>query len=214
MITGTGRRRRFSTDDKARVLEGTLAPSAMVSAVAQPTPVDPAAGVHQRRHAREQRRAAPRSRRSSLCRRWLRHTPRNAGASVRAAWSGRSESLRLSRQCDGSDRPWCGDKDGRGGAARLAERRMIGVTGAQGVGGNQAGRLSHGRRRSGTTPGECAYAKSVFPFRLPRIDLARLVYFIATYRIKSHRASNTIGPEAPGCRRLRTGSNCSTCPST
>jgi len=35
VITGTGRRRRFSDDDKARVVEETLAPGAVVSHVAR-----------------------------------------------------------------------------------------------------------------------------------------------------------------------------------
>ena len=35
VITGTGRRRRFSEDDKARVVEETLAPGAVVSRVAR-----------------------------------------------------------------------------------------------------------------------------------------------------------------------------------
>ena len=35
VITGTGRRRRFSDDFKARIVEGTLAPGAVVSAVAR-----------------------------------------------------------------------------------------------------------------------------------------------------------------------------------
>ena len=35
VITGTGRRRRFSDDDKARIIEETLAPGAVVSEVAR-----------------------------------------------------------------------------------------------------------------------------------------------------------------------------------
>ena len=35
VITGTGRRRQFSADDKARIVEETLAPSAVVSEVAR-----------------------------------------------------------------------------------------------------------------------------------------------------------------------------------
>jgi transposase len=35
VITGTGRRRRFSADDKARIVEETLAPDAVVSEVAR-----------------------------------------------------------------------------------------------------------------------------------------------------------------------------------
>ena len=35
VITGTGRRRRFSADDKARIVEETLAPGAVVSEVAR-----------------------------------------------------------------------------------------------------------------------------------------------------------------------------------
>jgi transposase len=35
VITGTGRRRRFSDDDKARIVEETLVPGAVVSAVAR-----------------------------------------------------------------------------------------------------------------------------------------------------------------------------------
>jgi hypothetical protein len=35
VITGTGRRRRFSDDDKARIIEETLVPGAIVSDVAR-----------------------------------------------------------------------------------------------------------------------------------------------------------------------------------
>ena len=35
LITGTGRRRRFSEDDKTRIVEATLAPAAVVSEVAR-----------------------------------------------------------------------------------------------------------------------------------------------------------------------------------
>lgn len=35
VITGTGRRRRFSMEDKAQILEETLAPGAVVSEVAR-----------------------------------------------------------------------------------------------------------------------------------------------------------------------------------
>jgi transposase len=35
VITGTGQRRRFSKDDKARIVEETLAPGAVVSEVAR-----------------------------------------------------------------------------------------------------------------------------------------------------------------------------------
>jgi hypothetical protein len=35
VITGTGRRRRFSDDDKARITEGTLSPGAVVSEIAR-----------------------------------------------------------------------------------------------------------------------------------------------------------------------------------
>lgn len=35
VITGTGRRRRFSADDKARIIEETLVPGAVVSDVAR-----------------------------------------------------------------------------------------------------------------------------------------------------------------------------------
>ena len=35
VISGTGRRRRFSNDDKARIIEETLAPDAVISEVAR-----------------------------------------------------------------------------------------------------------------------------------------------------------------------------------
>ena len=35
VITGTGRRRRFSDDDKARIVEETLVPGAVISAIAR-----------------------------------------------------------------------------------------------------------------------------------------------------------------------------------
>jgi transposase len=52
MITGTGRRRRFSADDKARVVEQTLAPGAVVSEVARRHGLTPQQVFTWRRQAR------------------------------------------------------------------------------------------------------------------------------------------------------------------
>jgi transposase len=41
VITGTGRRRRFSDDDKARIIEETLVPGAIVSDVARRNGLSP-----------------------------------------------------------------------------------------------------------------------------------------------------------------------------
>src|SRR2546426_2040273 len=53
VITGTGRRRRFSEDDKARVVAETLAPGAVVSHVARRYGLTPQQVFTWRREARE-----------------------------------------------------------------------------------------------------------------------------------------------------------------
>jgi transposase len=53
VITGTGRRRRFSDDDKARFVEETLAPDAVVSEVARRHGLSPQQLFGWRRQARE-----------------------------------------------------------------------------------------------------------------------------------------------------------------
>jgi transposase len=52
VITGTGRRRRFSADDKARIVEETLAPGAVVSEVARQHGLSPQQLFTRRREAR------------------------------------------------------------------------------------------------------------------------------------------------------------------
>jgi transposase len=53
VITGTGRRRRFSDDDKARIVEETLVPGAVVSAVARRHGLTPQQLFSWRRRARQ-----------------------------------------------------------------------------------------------------------------------------------------------------------------
>jgi transposase len=53
VITGTGRRRRFSEDDKARMVEETLAPGAVVSEVARRHGLTPQQLFAWRRQARQ-----------------------------------------------------------------------------------------------------------------------------------------------------------------
>jgi transposase len=55
VITGTGRRRRFSEDDKARIIEETLAPSAVISEVARRHGLSPQQLFTWRRQARRHR---------------------------------------------------------------------------------------------------------------------------------------------------------------
>jgi transposase len=52
VITGTGRRRRFSDDDKVRIIEETLAPGAVVSDIARPHGLTPQQLFTWRREAR------------------------------------------------------------------------------------------------------------------------------------------------------------------
>jgi transposase len=52
VITGTGGRRRFSEDDKARIIEETLAPSAVISEVARRHGLSPQQLFRWRRQAR------------------------------------------------------------------------------------------------------------------------------------------------------------------
>jgi transposase len=53
VISGTGRRRRFSADDKARVVEETLAPGAVISEVARRHGLTPQQVFTWRRQARQ-----------------------------------------------------------------------------------------------------------------------------------------------------------------
>jgi transposase len=53
VITGTGRRRRFSEDDKARIVEETLTPGAVVSEVARQHGLTPQQLFTWRRRARQ-----------------------------------------------------------------------------------------------------------------------------------------------------------------
>jgi transposase len=55
VITGTGRRRRFSGDDKARLIEETLAPGAVVSEIARRHGLTPQQLFTWRREARRDR---------------------------------------------------------------------------------------------------------------------------------------------------------------
>jgi len=59
VITGTGRRRRFSKDEKAGVVEETLAPGAVVSEVARRHGLSPQQLFGWRRQARELTAAGP-----------------------------------------------------------------------------------------------------------------------------------------------------------
>lgn len=54
VITGIGGRRRFSDDEKARVLEQTLAPGAVISAIARQNGLTPQQLFTWRRQARQQ----------------------------------------------------------------------------------------------------------------------------------------------------------------
>ena len=58
VITGTGRRRRFSADDKARIIEETLAPGAVVSEIARRHGLTPQQLFGWRRQARRSAFAA------------------------------------------------------------------------------------------------------------------------------------------------------------
>lgn len=58
MITGTGKRRRISEDDKARVVEETLAPGVVVSHVARRYGLTPQQVFTWRREARERAAAS------------------------------------------------------------------------------------------------------------------------------------------------------------
>ena len=58
VISGTGRRRRFSKDDKARIIEETLAPGAVVSEIARRHGLSPQQLFGWRRQARQPLEAA------------------------------------------------------------------------------------------------------------------------------------------------------------
>ena len=70
VISGTGRRRRFSKDDKARIIEETLAPGAVVSEIARRHGLSPQQLFGWRRQARQPLEAAGATRAlGCLCRR-------------------------------------------------------------------------------------------------------------------------------------------------
>ncbi len=91
VITGTGRRRRFSEDFKARIVEETLVPGAVVSEVARRHGLTPQQVFTWRRQAR-QAGGGTESRRRSSCRQlWRRRLPGaglDGGASGRTRWTG------------------------------------------------------------------------------------------------------------------------------
>lgn len=71
VITGTGRRRRFSEDFKARIVEETLVTGSVVSEVARRHGLTPQQLFTWRRQARRPAVVAnPIPRRRSLCRQW------------------------------------------------------------------------------------------------------------------------------------------------
>ena len=117
VITGTGRRRRFSADDKARIIEETLVPGAVVSEVARRHGLVAAAVVHlapasaaagrERRgseapHVRAggrgsvhcRRRGSPRQRRAAGRR------PSGSGSAASSRWRSTASAVRVGRGAD------------------------------------------------------------------------------------------------------------------
>ena len=88
VITGTGRRRQFSEDFKAGIVEETLVPGAVVSEVARRHGLTPQQVFTWRRQARQPAASRDRERRSSCRRLWKRRCRRgqrvDGGASEHA----------------------------------------------------------------------------------------------------------------------------------
>ena len=98
VINGAMGRRRWSADDRARILEETLAPGAVVSAVARRHGLTPQQLFTWRREARK--RAEADAKRWPSCRRWSRQSRRRAEGAEAAAGEascGRDGEQRRSR---------------------------------------------------------------------------------------------------------------------
>ena len=98
VITGTGRRRQFSEDFKASIVEETLVPGAVISEVARRNGLSPQQVFTWRRQRADPRRARTAGRRI-LCRLLWRRRCQNArrverGASEPARWIGPLEVSR------------------------------------------------------------------------------------------------------------------------
>ena len=131
VITGTGRRRRFSADDKVRIIEETLVPGAVVSDVARRHGLSPQQLFTWRRQARRPAVASAETEAPIFVGGGVRRRgyPTEAAANA-ACGSGLRNHRGRDRGCHRSGRPRRRCKDGCGGAARFAGRRMIGPTGA------------------------------------------------------------------------------------
>ena len=136
VITGTGRRRRFSADDKARIIEETLVPGAVVSDIARRHGLSPQQLFTWRRQARRPAVASAETEAADIrpggggcggVRR--RGYPTEAAANAACGSELRNHRGR-DRGRQRSGRPRRRGKDGGGGAAGFAGRRMIGPTGA------------------------------------------------------------------------------------
>ena len=189
VITGTGRRRRFSEDFKAGIVEETLVPGAVISEVARRNGLTPQQVFTWRRQARQPAASETESAavRAGRCGSGVAST-----ASARTAaqadtpsgsepWQHRGGDRRRHR----ADRPRRGREDGRGGASSLEGRRVIGPTGAVRVlvatkpvdfRKGAEGLAALVRETMKADP----FSGAVYVFRAKRADRVKLIYWDGT----------------------------------
>ena len=189
VITGTGRRRRFSEDFKAGIVEETLVPGAVVSEVARRHGLTPQQVFTWRRQARRpvaSEAEAPQfvpavveSGVASAAITWTAAQADTPGGSE--LWHHRGGDRRRQR----ADRPRRGSQDGRGGASSLEGQHVIGPTGAVRVlvatkpvdfRKGAEGLAALVRETMKADP----FSGAVYVFRAKRADRVKLIYWDGT----------------------------------
>ena len=189
VITGTGRRRRFSADDKARIIEETLVAGAVVSEVARRHGLSPQQLFGWRRQARQPAVAGtdaapqfvPAVVETALPESSMRRQRKRTRQVDRTSGKHRGGDRRRDRP----DRPRRRGEDGRGGASRLEGRRVIGPTGAVRVlvatkpvdfRKGAEGLAALVRETMKADP----FSGAVYVFRAKRADRVKLIYWDGT----------------------------------
>ena len=189
VITGTGRRRRFSEDFKAGIVEETLVPGAVVSEVARRHGLTPQQVFTWRRQARQPiaSEAEGAEVRAGRCGSGVAGAA-NAWTAAQAdtpsgpeLWQHRGGDRRRQR----ADRPRRGSQDGSGGASSLEGQHVIGPTGAVRVlvattpvdfRKGAEGLAALVRETMKADP----FSGAVYVFRAKRADRVKLIYWDGT----------------------------------
>jgi transposase len=190
VITGAGRRRRFTEDFKARVVEETLAPGAVVSEVARRHDLTPAS-VHVASASAQGSAAADRERspdvRAGRCGNGI-AIPASTQKAAPADAPGGSDLRKHrggDRRCDRADWLWRGHQDDRGGAASLEGQHVIGLSGTVRVlvatkpvdfRKGAEGLAALVREQMQSDP----FSGAVYVFRAKRADRVKLIYWDGT----------------------------------